>query len=142
MLTTQKTALVTGASDGIGRAVAQALAQAGWYVLIHGRDEARLHATQMALRTATGNQNIDWVKADFAVLSDVADLSRYLVDNYERLDVLIHNAGTFEPMRVETTHGYERTLAVNHIAPKPITSSGCMANRVAGLGSMKRWCSA
>lgn len=113
--------LVTGASDGIGCAVALALAHAGWHVLIHGRDEARLRATQIALRTATGNQGIDWVKADFAVLSEVTALSRYLVDNYERLDVLIHNAGTFEPVRVETTRGHERTLAINHIAPFVLT---------------------
>lgn len=113
--------LITGATDGIGKAAARQFAQLGWMVLIHGRDEARLRATQRELIDATGNASIDWLLADFAELAQVRALGGYLVDNYDRLDVLVNNVATFQAQRVETGNGHELTFQVNYLAPFVLT---------------------
>jgi retinol dehydrogenase 14 len=112
-----RTVLITGATDGIGRATAHALAREGWHVLVHGRSVARLRNTIDALKAATGNSQIDDWPADFTDLSATRALGAMIADNYERLDAVIHNAATIEPERTLTAVGHERTLAVNHIAP-------------------------
>lgn len=113
--------LITGATDGIGRATAQRFAADGWSVLLHGRDDARLRATQAAISAQTGNSSVDWVRADFASLRDVRALGAYLADNYDRLDVLVNNAGTLQPARQTSHDGHELTFAVNHLAPFVLT---------------------
>jgi NAD(P)-dependent dehydrogenase (short-subunit alcohol dehydrogenase family) len=121
MLNAERFVLITGATDGIGRATAVALARAGWNVLLHGRDDARLRATRDDIAGATGNPNIDWVRADFSRLGEVRALGAYLADNYDRLDVLINNAATLQPARHLTEDGHELTFQVNHLAPFVLT---------------------
>ena len=69
------TFLVTGATDGIGKATALALARQGASVIVHGRNPAKLEATLAELRTATGNPALYSVQADFASLAEVAALA-------------------------------------------------------------------
>ncbi len=90
MTTPHAFALVTGATDGIGKASARQLASAGFYVIIHGRDEMHLRATADDLRRFPNAPQIDWVQADFAELAQVKSLGAYLADNYDRLDVLLN----------------------------------------------------
>src|SRR5258706_10324719 len=80
-------ALVTGATSGIGRAVALQLARQGADVIVHGRDVARGAATVDAIAAAGGRAR--FVAAD---LADLADL-RHLVDDVAELDILVNNAG-------------------------------------------------
>lgn len=115
--------LITGATDGIGRATARRFAAEGWFVLIHGRDEARLRATQAEIASQTGSDSVDWVRADFASLADVRALGAYLADNYDRLDALVNNAGTLQPTRQLSRDGHELTFAVNHLAPFALTAA-------------------
>jgi NAD(P)-dependent dehydrogenase (short-subunit alcohol dehydrogenase family) len=119
----QRFVLITGATDGIGRAAAKRFAADGWFVLIHGRDEAKLRATQSEIAAQTGSDSVDWVRADFASLADVRALGAYLVDNYDRLDVLINNAGTLQQTRQLSQDGHELTFAVNHLAPFALTAA-------------------
>jgi NAD(P)-dependent dehydrogenase (short-subunit alcohol dehydrogenase family) len=114
-------ALITGATDGIGKAAARQLAAAGYYVVVHGRDEARLRATVDELRRLPNAPQIDWVQADFAELAQVKALGVYLADNYDRFDVLINNVGAIEPERKSTVDGHERSFVVNYLAPVALT---------------------
>jgi NAD(P)-dependent dehydrogenase (short-subunit alcohol dehydrogenase family) len=116
-----KTILITGATDGLGRAMAERLAPSGARLLVHGRDEERGVAIVEQLRASSQNERIDWLCADLASLEHVRALAREIGDRYERLDVLINNAGigTVLPgggRRVESEDGFELRFAVNYLA--------------------------
>ena len=113
----EQTILVTGATDGLGRAVAAELAGRGARVLVHGRDDARGHATIDAIRTASGSDKLSWLRADLSSLEDVRSLANHVTHENGRLDVLVNNAGigTAGPRR-ESGDGYELRFAVNYLA--------------------------
>ncbi|MYC64288.1 MAG: SDR family NAD(P)-dependent oxidoreductase, partial [Caldilineaceae bacterium SB0661_bin_34] len=75
-----KTVLVTGSTDGIGKATAKALAEQGCEVILHGRNEARAKSAQRDLIAATHNPNIRTVSADFSSLSQVRDMANEIND--------------------------------------------------------------
>ncbi len=117
-----KTILVTGSTDGIGRATALALAGQGCAVIVHGRNAARASAAARAIAAATGNRQVTPVAADFAVLAEVRALAEQVLRTCPRLDVLINNAGIAVRRRNTSTDGYESTFAVNHLAPFLLTN--------------------
>jgi NAD(P)-dependent dehydrogenase (short-subunit alcohol dehydrogenase family) len=113
--------LVTGATDGLGRAVAEQLAAQGATVLLHGRNNERLAAASHEIRAATGNDRIRTYMADFAVLAAVRGMAHEVEADNHRLHVLINNAGvgSGKPAgvtRQESNDGYELRFAVNHLA--------------------------
>jgi retinol dehydrogenase-12 len=112
-----KSALITGATDGIGRETARQLLQRGWHVLIHGRNEAKARQHAAALARETGNQQATPVWADLSDMAQVVELSHQAGAEAPVLDVLINNAGVYERRRRLTADGLEATLAVNHFAP-------------------------
>lgn len=85
--------LITGATDGLGKAVALQLARTGATLLLHGHDEARGQQTLEEIRAKTGNTRLQWYRADFAALSQVRALAERLAREQERLNVLVNNAG-------------------------------------------------
>src|ERR687889_689127 len=87
------TILITGATDGLGRGVAERLAAEGATVLLHGRNRERLDETEREIRRASGNDRIRTYLADFAALEDVRALAREVVPREAELHVLINNAG-------------------------------------------------
>jgi NAD(P)-dependent dehydrogenase (short-subunit alcohol dehydrogenase family) len=108
-----RTILVTGATDGLGRALAGELAQRGATVLVHGRDPQRTGAVAAALGGARP------FVADLAELAQVRDLADEVSAATERLDVLVSNAGiglTGDGTRHESADGYELHFAVNYLA--------------------------
>jgi retinol dehydrogenase-12 len=115
------TYLVTGATDGIGKATALALAQTKACVIIHGRDPDKTNATLLELRETTDNPNLHMVLADFASLQQVADLAGRLADEFPGLNVLINNAGHLTDHRQLSADGFELTFAVNYLAPFLLT---------------------
>lgn len=117
-----KTILVTGSTDGIGRATAQALAERGCAVLVHGRNRTRAEAAARAIAGATGNRQVTAVAADFAALAEVRALAQLVLRICPRLDVLINNAGIAVRRRRLSADGYESTFAVNHLAPFLLTN--------------------
>src|SRR3954447_18210274 len=114
----EQTILITGATDGHGRAVAAELAAAGATVLIHGRDDARGHKTIDDIRDETGNEDLQWYPADLSSLDEVRGLAEHVGSERERLDALVNNAGIGtttdgDNRRQESRGGYELRFAVN-----------------------------
>lgn len=110
-----KICLITGATSGIGQETARALAQQGTTVVIVGRNEQKTRATVAAIKAATGNPNVNYLLADFADQASIRRLAAEFKERYDRLDVLINNAGAFYAKRQENAAGHELTFAVNHL---------------------------
>jgi NAD(P)-dependent dehydrogenase (short-subunit alcohol dehydrogenase family) len=114
--------LVTGSTDGLGRALAQNLAARGATVLLHGRDAARGEAAIQEIRKATGSERLSLHLADYSSLEQVRALAEAILAGHERLDVLVNNAGigTSGPTgatRELSEDGHELRFAVNYLAP-------------------------
>ena len=116
-----KTILVTGSTDGIGKATASALAEQGCGVIVHGRNDAKARSAQQNLFDVTGNPNIQAVSADFSSLAQVRELASRLSD-LPKLDVLINNAAIATNSRSLTEDGFESTFGINHLAPFLLTN--------------------
>lgn len=115
-----KTVLVTGATDGIGKATALQLAGAGARVIVHGRSDDRLRETAAEILAATGLR-VETLKADFSTLAEIRACAGEVIARFARIDVLLNNAGVFMKDRVLTADGFETTFAVNHLAPFLLT---------------------
>lgn len=113
----RKTILVTGSTDGIGKATALALARLGHRVIVHGRDPEKGRAVLGEIRRETGSPDLSLFTADLSTLKGIRGLAGEIGDRYDRLDVLINNAGVYQPERVLTPDGLETTFAVNLLAP-------------------------
>ena len=113
-----RTALITGATDGVGRVVARALAQQGWRVLVHGRDRPRGEALVREIEQAGGRAT--FLAADLASLAEVRRLADAVKQQTDRLDLLINNAGIGSvgsaPGRQTSADGHELRFAVNYLA--------------------------
>ena len=108
--------LITGATSGIGQATALALAQKGATVIVIGRSEERTQTTVARIKTETGSTNVDYLLADLSMQSQVRQLAADFKARYERLDVLVNNAGSIFFRRQLSADGIEMTFAVNHLA--------------------------
>ncbi len=122
----EATILVTGATDGLGKAVAAALARDGARVLVHGRDDERGARTLRELQSESGNDKLEWYRADLASLQEVRGLADQVASDHERLDVVVNNAGVGSSIpghgeRMESADGYELRFAVNYLAPFLLT---------------------
>jgi NAD(P)-dependent dehydrogenase (short-subunit alcohol dehydrogenase family) len=110
------TILVTGATDGLGKRVAQELAGKGATVLLHGRNSERLEAALEDIRRETGSERLGSCLADLSSLVQVRALAERILSDQVRLDVLINNAGVIVRERKESEDGFELTFAVNYLA--------------------------
>ncbi|HZD43476.1 MAG TPA: SDR family NAD(P)-dependent oxidoreductase [Methanomicrobiales archaeon] len=117
----ERTILVTGSTDGIGRAAAGILARQGDRVLIHGRNPEKGRAVLEELKDRTGSDRLDLFIADLSSPENIRQLAADVADRYDRLDVLINNAGVYMPERRLNSSGVEMTFAVNYLAPFLLT---------------------
>jgi len=111
----QRIALVTGSTDGLGREVARRLAAQGAHVIVHGRNAERGQAV-VAEISASGKGSARFYRADFASLAEVRRLAGEIRRDYTRLDVLVNNAGVIVPQRQVSRDGYEMQFAVNYLS--------------------------
>ena len=148
-----KTILVTGSTDGIGKATARILAGQGQRVLLHGRNPEKGRRFLEELENETGSRRLDLFIADLAVQEQVRDLAGAIRDAYARLDVLVNNAGVYMPERAVAPGGIEMTFAVNYLAgvllthelfplllasaPSRIVNVASIAHRSARTGDLK-----
>ena len=111
-----KVCLVTGATDGIGKISARVLAEKGAKVIIVGRNPEKSATVLAELKSSSGNENIDLLMADLAVMQEVRDLAEQVISHYDRLDILLNNAGGYFAKHELTSDGLERTFALNHMS--------------------------
>lgn len=116
-----KTALITGSTGGIGKETARGLARLGARVVLVGRDPGRAAAAAEELRRDTGNGEVTFHTADLTRGRDLHRLAEEVHARYDRLDVLINNAGVTKERRELTEDGVETTFAANVIAPYALT---------------------
>jgi NAD(P)-dependent dehydrogenase (short-subunit alcohol dehydrogenase family) len=110
-----KLCLTTGGSRGIGRVAAAELAAMGATVVIVARDAERGADTVAEIEHKTGH-SAGLLLADLSSLEEIRKVAREYRERYDRLDVLINNAGAVFSQRAVTVDGFERTFALNHLA--------------------------
>lgn len=108
--------VVTGSTDGIGKATASALLATGAHVIVHGRNKPRVDAAVAALAAAHPDASLEGISFDLGSMSAVRNGANALLARLPRIDVLINNAGIFANERVVTADHMEATFAVNHAA--------------------------
>ena len=111
-----KVCLVTGATSGIGKEIARSLSRLGATVAIVGRSVEKCESTLQDTNCASH------FVADLSLQADVRKLAQDFSSKYERLDVLVNNAGVFLAEKKTTADGIEYTFAVNHLAPFLLTN--------------------
>jgi NAD(P)-dependent dehydrogenase (short-subunit alcohol dehydrogenase family) len=114
--------VVTGASSGIGLYTALGLARTGMRVVMAGRDRARTEAARRFVTERAGSAQVDIALADFSRLAEVRRLAEELLARYDRLDLLVNNAGLMSSHYRLSADGFELTFAVNHLAPFLLTN--------------------
>lgn len=117
-----KVCLVTGATAGIGRVTAAALAGKGAQVVIHGRNKTKAEETVGEIISETGNTRISYLLADFSHLDEVRRMADQFQEQHDHLHVLVNNAGAFFNRRKLSNDGVEMTFLVNHLAPFLLTN--------------------
>jgi NAD(P)-dependent dehydrogenase (short-subunit alcohol dehydrogenase family) len=118
-----RSALVTGATSGIGFYTARRLAARGMTVMVTGRDPHRGTEAADELRRAAGHERVEFIRVDHSTVAANLELAERLQGRLGRLDVLVNNVGGLVPSRVTTGDGYELTLTLNFVAPFVLTGS-------------------
>jgi NAD(P)-dependent dehydrogenase (short-subunit alcohol dehydrogenase family) len=117
-----KVFVVTGATSGIGKALAMDLAKTGETVVMVAHDLDRGQEALEDLRRAVQNANVDMQLCDLSILSSVRNLAEILKSRYERIDVLINNASVYKRRHTITVDGFEEMFAANHLGPFLLTN--------------------
>lgn len=107
--------MVTGATAGIGKASAQALAAQGAHIIVVSRNSQKCDETVAEIKATTGNANIEAMPADLSVQQEVRAVAQRFLDKYGRLDVLLNNAGAIYTTRTLSKDGIELTWALDHL---------------------------
>jgi len=118
-----KVFLVTGATDGIGRAAATAFAARGATLTIVGRDREKTERVLAELKAGSGNDKVDLLLCDLSRLAEVRRAAEEFKAKHDRLDVLANNAGATFRSPMLGPDGFELTFALNHLAPFQLTTS-------------------
>ena len=111
----EKTILITGANDGIGRATAERLAGHGAHLVLACRDEVKAQRAAQAITEKTGNHRIDTLPLDLSSFSSIRAAADEFLAEHPKLDVLINNAGVYTDSLELTVDGYELQFGVNHL---------------------------
>ena len=118
----KKVVLITGSADGIGKQTAVELAQMGFEVLLHARNADRGKAVLAEVKKIVPTGIFDLLAADLSSLKEVRQMADTIKARYEKLDVLINNAGIFSNTRTLTTDGFEKTFGVNYLSHFVLTN--------------------
>lgn len=117
-----KIVLITGGTAGIGMATAIGLAKKGATVVIVGRNAEKAAKAVQEIKAESGNGDIDYLTADLSSIQSVKQLVVDFKAKYDRLDVLVNNAGAVYSEFKKSVDGIEMQMATNHIAPFVLTN--------------------
>jgi NAD(P)-dependent dehydrogenase (short-subunit alcohol dehydrogenase family) len=112
---TGKTVVITGGNTGIGKEAAVRLASLGARVVISSRSEERGSAARQEIAERSGNDDVDVMALDLASFRSIRSFASDVLDRFDRLDVLVNNAGLILRRRTETEDGFEATFGINHL---------------------------
>ncbi len=118
---TERTVLITGATNGIGKEVAFELLAKGQHVIMHGRNPQKMEQIVSEATAHVPNAKIDTILADFSSLTAVKAMAEELNTRFSHLDVLINNAGVYCNKRRFSVEGFELAFAVNYLASFTLT---------------------
>lgn len=113
--------IVTGATTGVGKETARALVRKGASVIVVGRDPKKIEDTLRELRADTKGADVDAVRCDLCSLASVRDAAAELSERFDRIHVLVNNAGAVNMERSVTKDGLEATFQGNHLGPYVLT---------------------
>lgn len=111
-----KIILITGATAGIGKETARRIAKTGAKIVLIGRNRSKGEEVVSELKRSTNNENIELLVADLASIAEIRRVADEFETKYDRLDVLVNNAGAIFDKREVTVDGLEKTFALNHIS--------------------------
>lgn len=112
---TNKTILITGGTDGIGKATALQLAQRGHHLTIVGRNKAKGQQAAQEITQKTG-ASVEFVSVDMSLMRDVQQFAEAYRASHPSLDILVHSAGVMMSERVVTDEGFEMTFATQYLS--------------------------
>jgi len=118
----EKIILITGSTDGIGYQTAIELAKSGYHVIVHGRNREKAELTLRSIKKEINDSKLSSVYADLRSFTQIKEMVNDVYDRFDRLDVLINNAGVYRSERIITQEGLEETFAVNYVAPFLLTN--------------------
>ncbi len=114
--------VVTGVTSGIGKALALDIARTGEMLVMVAGDADRGQAVLKEVTSRTQNSNLDLQLCDLSILSSVRNVAEILKSRYEKINVLINNAGVYKRKRAVTVDGFEEMFAANHLGPFLLTN--------------------
>ncbi|MFX0060502.1 MAG: SDR family oxidoreductase [Candidatus Heimdallarchaeota archaeon] len=117
-----KIILITGSTDGIGYQTAIELAKSGYHIIIHGRNREKADNAMNNIEKETSSNKLSSVYGDLNSITQIKEIVNEIYDKFDRLDVLINNAGVVRSKRILNQDGLEETFAVNYIAPFLLTN--------------------
>jgi NAD(P)-dependent dehydrogenase (short-subunit alcohol dehydrogenase family) len=116
-----RTMVLTGGTSGIGKAAARELRCKGAHLVVVGRNADKLNELRQDLDTIQSGGSIETELADLSLMADVRQLAARLIRRYDRIDVLINNAGALFNRYRQTAEGIERTMATDLVSPYLLT---------------------
>lgn len=119
---TEKNCLITGATSGIGKAVALGLAERGANVIFIARNPGKCKEVAKLIKKKTQNENVNYYLADISLIREVKKVADKIKSDFERIDVLVNNAGARFINHQLTDEGIELTLATNHLGHFVLTN--------------------
>ncbi len=121
MILQDKVCIVTGSNSGIGKATALALAEMGAQVVMVVRNSERGKEARLEIIEESGSNSVDLMICDLSSMESIRSFAAEFKNGYNRLDVLVNNAGAVFNKRQVTVDGFEQTFAVNYLAPFLLT---------------------
>ena len=120
---TQRVAVLTGGTSGLGRFIARGLVQAGWGIVLIARDQMLAMQTRAWLLEAAPHTLVEVVICDLSLIGETRRAAADITAVHPSIGLLVLNAGTFQSRRRVTTEGHELVLAVNHLSPFVLTGA-------------------